>query len=79
MALRKNRKNHKPFLACTKYPSCTFTSNLDKTIVQNYLQQNDIRCDKCGAPLKARLSQYGVFIGCEGYPLCKNIVKIFEL
>lgn len=79
MALRKNRKNHKPFLACTKYPSCTFTSNLDKTIVQNYLQQNDIRCDKCGAPLKARLSQYGVFIGCEGYPLCKKIVKIFEL
>lgn len=79
MVLRKNRRNHRPFLGCTKYPNCTETSILDISIVENYLQQNDIRCNKCGAPLKARIGRFGPFIGCKGYPICKNTAQVWEV
>ena len=33
-------------------------------------------CDKCGKPMVFKQSRYGRFIGCSGYPECKNIKKI---
>jgi DNA topoisomerase-1 len=30
-------------------------------------------CDKCGKPMVQRKSQHGAFLGCSGYPNCKNI------
>ena len=32
-------------------------------------------CEKCGKPMALRRSRFGVFLGCTGYPECKNIRK----
>ena len=33
-------------------------------------------CDKCGKPMVYKQSRFGRFIGCSGYPECKNIKTI---
>ena len=30
-------------------------------------------CEKCGRPMENRWGKYGRFLGCSGYPECKNI------
>ena len=32
-------------------------------------------CEVCGRPMAMRRSRYGTFLGCTGYPECKNIRK----
>jgi DNA topoisomerase-1 len=32
----------------------------------------DIDCDECGKPMTIRNSRRGYFLGCSGYPKCKN-------
>lgn len=32
-------------------------------------------CEKCGSPMVARRGRYGSFLGCSGYPKCKNIQR----
>ena len=36
----------------------------------------DRLCDKCGKPMVLRTSKRGEFLGCSGYPKCKNIVTV---
>ena len=36
----------------------------------------DIKCDKCGKPMVVKSNKYGKFLGCSGYPDCKNIKRI---
>jgi len=36
----------------------------------------DILCDKCGKPMVERWSRHGKFLGCSGYPQCKNIIPL---
>lgn len=38
----------------------------------------DITCDKCGLPMEVKFSRFGKFIGCSGYPECKNIKKFVQ-
>ncbi|THB64063.1 MAG: type I DNA topoisomerase [Desulfovibrio sp.] len=33
----------------------------------------NIECDKCGQPMVIKFSKNGEFLGCSGYPECKNI------
>ena len=33
-------------------------------------------CEKCGRPMALKRSRFGTFLGCTGYPECKNIRKI---
>lgn len=35
----------------------------------------DLVCEKCGRPMVVKVSKYGKFIACSGYPECKNIIK----
>ena len=37
--------------------------------------ETGIICDKCGMPMVIKRSKYGKFIGCSGFPSCKNIQK----
>lgn len=37
---------------------------------------SDILCDKCGKPMVYKLSRYGKFLGCSGFPECRNIKPI---
>jgi DNA topoisomerase-1 len=33
-------------------------------------------CDKCGRPMLVKFNRYGAFLGCSGYPDCKNTKRI---
>jgi len=69
------------FLACANYPECKSTSNFIRdeqgqvVLQKEELEATDETCEKCGKPLQVRFSRYGKFLGCSGYPECKNIKK----
>jgi DNA topoisomerase-1 len=67
------------FIACSGYPTCTFTQNIpdpeedavDMTELENRT------CDECGEPMKVRQSRTGsTFLGCTAFPKCRNVVNI---
>jgi DNA topoisomerase-1 len=67
------------FLGCSGYPECKHTINVapDGTQVAAPVEgkTSDTICEKCGKPMVAKRGRYGAFLGCSGYPECKNIVK----
>ncbi len=34
---------------------------------------SDVKCDKCGKMMVIKISRYGKFLACPGYPECKNV------
>jgi len=36
----------------------------------------DIICDRCGKPMVERWSRHGRFLGCSGYPQCRNVIPL---
>ncbi|MDB5300008.1 MAG: topA, partial [Phycisphaerales bacterium] len=36
----------------------------------------DIDCDECGKPMIIRSGRRGKFLGCSGYPKCKNTGEV---
>jgi DNA topoisomerase I len=67
------------FLGCSGYPACKHTINLapDGTPAAPPAEGKapEAVCDKCGKPMVLKRGRFGVFLGCSGYPECKNIVK----
>jgi DNA topoisomerase I len=67
------------FLGCSGYPECKHTINIasDGTLAAPPAEgkASDAICDKCGKPMVLKRGRFGVFLGCSGYPECKNIVK----
>ncbi len=67
------------FLGCSGYPECKHTINIapDGTPATPPADGKapDTVCDKCGKPMVLKRGRFGVFLGCSGYPECKNIVK----
>ncbi len=65
------------FLACPSYPECKNTKNLkrnEKGEVQVAAEEEvNETCEQCGRPMLLRWGKYGKFLGCSGYPECKNI------
>ncbi|MGE5820048.1 MAG: type I DNA topoisomerase [Deltaproteobacteria bacterium] len=65
------------FLACPEYPECKSTKNFTRDengkikIAEDV--QVDENCEQCGRPMQLRWGKYGKFLGCSGYPECKNI------
>jgi DNA topoisomerase-1 len=77
MALKRGRFG--TFLGCTGYPEC---KNIVKTNASGASagpaapqEISDIPCDKCGKPTAVKMGRYGKFLGCTGYPECRNIMK----
>jgi len=61
------------FLACSGYPECKFTQDLNGNgrgraaeVVPGEI------CDQCGKPMVIKEGRFGKFIACQGYPECKN-------
>ncbi len=77
MALKRGR--YGAFLGCTGYPECkniVKTSPSGSPITQAAPQEiSDVLCDKCGKPTAVKMGRYGKFLGCTGYPECRNIMK----
>ncbi len=79
MAVKMSRRG--PFLACTGYPKCKNAQPLPDNLKSQMPQPpapeptNEI-CERCGKPMLKRQGRFGPFLGCSGYPKCKNIKKI---
>ena len=66
-----------PFLACSGYPDCSFSSNYDRDERGKIrlAEENEVSgevCDKCGRPMVLKRGRFGVFHACSGYPECRN-------
>ena len=64
------------FLACTGYPECKNTKDLDENGHIEAPEVTEEVCDKCGKPMAVKHGRFGTFMGCTGYPNCKNIKRI---
>jgi DNA topoisomerase-1 len=65
------------FIACGNYPDCDFTANMStdaqgKIIPEIIKVDENIKCDKCGSPMKLRKGPRGRFFACTAYPKCKT-------
>jgi len=65
-----------PFIACSAYPDCNFSSDYDRDehgaiqLVKD--QETGETCEKCGKPMLLKKGRFGAFLACSGYPECKN-------
>jgi DNA topoisomerase-1 len=71
------------FIACSNYPECKYTEKTsddkkqeDKIKKQEGGKDGKIICDQCGKEMEVKRGRFGMFIGCTGYPDCKNIKKV---
>ncbi|MFA5175044.1 MAG: type I DNA topoisomerase [Patescibacteria group bacterium] len=76
------------FLACSGYPECKNIKSLpgadrDKNGQADSEQVKAMQekyageiCEKCGSPMGVKVGRFGPFLGCTGYPKCKNIKNI---
>ncbi|HEC84757.1 MAG TPA: type I DNA topoisomerase, partial [Thioploca sp.] len=68
------------FIACSGYPNCKYTRNLEgdeanETTAPATAQSEIVEgrsCPKCGSELHIKLGRYSKFIGCSKYPKCKH-------
>ncbi|HVG09976.1 MAG TPA: type I DNA topoisomerase [Thermoanaerobaculia bacterium] len=73
------------FVACSTYPDCSYTRNLEEPAAAAPATNGDGSeapaeeqippCEECGKPMALKRSRFGTFYGCTGYPECKNIRK----
>jgi len=75
------------FLGCGAYPDCKNIKSMpgkdgekEKTPEQKALEEKhkDDICEKCGKPMAVKNGRFGPFLGCTGYPDCKNIKSLNE-
>lgn len=79
MVIRTGRRGR--FMACSAYPKCKNTYSIDAEghkVASTGPIVTSVLCDKCGKPMVLRSSKRGYFLGCSGYPKCKNIVNISD-
>ncbi len=84
MAIKRSRRGE--FLACSRYPDCKNAKAFEydpegniKIIEKAEPEiREDIKCEKCGKPMAVRKGRFGKFLGCTGYPKCRNIKGIDE-
>ena len=56
------------FLACSNFPTCKNTKNINQPI--NQIEEKGV-CPKCGGVVSAKYSKRGkLFFGCDNYPDC---------
>ncbi|MDX1500904.1 MAG: type I DNA topoisomerase [Thermoanaerobaculia bacterium] len=66
------------FYGCSNYPECKYTRDSEDPAGGETPETPDEEiapCEKCGRPMAVRRSRYGSFLGCTGYPECRNIRK----
>ena len=82
MVIRQSRRG--PFLACPGFPKCRNAKTLPDELKhlapppppKEEPVLTDVKCEKCGAPMARRRGRFGEFLGCTGYPKCKNLKKL---
>ncbi len=84
MVVRRGRTGS--FLGCSAYPKCRGTLPLVQDEQGNWkvgekgqrqeLPKVDVKCDACGKPMAIKRSRRGPFLGCTGYPKCRQTGKL---
>jgi DNA topoisomerase-1 len=68
-----------PFVACSGYPDCTNTRELEKSEPGvDTDETQDEMCENCGKPMVVKRGRFGQFLACTGYPECKTTRKIIS-
>jgi DNA topoisomerase-1 len=68
-----------PFVACSGYPDCTNTRELEKSEPNADADATqDETCENCGKPMVVKRGRFGQFLACTGYPDCKTTRKIIS-
>jgi DNA topoisomerase-1 len=66
-----------PFIACSGYPECTNTRELEKSEPESANGDEEIEpCENCGRPMVVKRGRFGQFLACTGYPECKTTRKL---
>jgi DNA topoisomerase I len=67
-----------PFIACSGYPECTNTRELEEPDVEseNGEEPDNEVCENCGRPMVVKRGRFGQFLACTGYPECKTTRKL---
>jgi DNA topoisomerase-1 len=61
-----------PFVACSGYPECTNTRELEKAEDSENGEEEIEPCENCGKPMAVKRGRFGQFLACSGYPECKT-------
>jgi DNA topoisomerase-1 len=61
-----------------RVPRLHFTRDDDGTIRPVEPETTDEMCEKCGKPMQVRFGRFGKFLGCSGYPECRNMQPIHK-
>lgn len=75
------------FLACSAFPECRNIKGIKKEGGKEKKEESEEilklkekykgeKCEKCGSEMVVRSGKFGPFLGCSGYPKCKNIKNI---
>jgi DNA topoisomerase-1 len=66
-----------PFMACSAYPECTNTRELETSEPDTETGEEEIEpCENCGKPMIVKRGRFGQFLACSGYPECKTTRKL---
>ena len=66
-----------PFVACSGYPDCTNTRELETADPESETGEEEIEpCENCGKPMAMKRGRFGQFLACTGYPECKTTRKL---
>jgi DNA topoisomerase I len=66
-----------PFVACSAYPECTNTKELEKSEPESENGDEEIEpCENCGRTMVVKRGRFGQFLACTGYPECKTTRKL---
>src|SRR5438093_2585788 len=66
-----------PFIACSAYPECTNTRELEKQEPESENGDEEIEpCENCGKQMVVKRGRFGQFLACSGYPECKTTRKL---
>ena len=64
------------FLACSGYPECENTRELETPDASAEGESLEEECENCGRPMTMKRGRFGQFLACTGYPECKTTRKI---
>jgi DNA topoisomerase I len=66
-----------PFIACSAYPECTNTREVETQEPESESGDEEIEpCENCGKPMVVKRGRFGQFLACTGYPECKTTRKL---
>jgi DNA topoisomerase-1 len=65
------------FIACSGYPECTNTREVEAAEPESENGEEEIEpCENCGKAMAVKRGRFGQFLACTGYPECKTTRKL---